>query len=255
MMWQTVKKLVYWAGPSSAPIYCLTQEEGGPTYKDIAEFCSEIDVSDSNIDCPKFNHNWLPTQEELDCIEKHPRKSLGTPGKFISVLMSNLVPSEITKDQYRLSMIYMKNECNVRFFPLQRSRNTYKGEPYWPKVCQDITGFDSHDIYVKASKEFRKLLFCNHDHLSFTTDKFYVIGVRGDYWIEVLEHIFCQKLEAKRCFAAGRSFVDGYYDKFNKLVAVYAPLTQWQASNPDTLFAKAAELIKTKRPDLLDRLV
>lgn len=227
----SILEFVRWDGPSEAPIYFLTMEDG------IGFNSNELKSKKSfyryfkNIDA-----NWLPNNTTN-------MKTCGRMGQRISKIMTVLLNND-TKGwrQYMNLSLYKKNEANIKFYPIAR----YDARK-WNIKIQEYTGLKIGQYEMLCKKKRIDIFLNKNRQFCLSKDKFYIIADSKAPWINVLKKVFGD-LDASVDEPLSSKFTENhhqhtvfYYNKDHKLVAAECNLNFMPLKN-DTLVKFAREI-------------
>ena len=169
---EQVLRFVRLDGTPTAPVCFLTIEDGGnwksarpPTTEDLKRYFKagpDEAVPDNTLDT-------------------------GKPGWVISKLMLALFSREHGSSAldnwgaYRRDLLYRRNECNIKFYPISRPNTGF-----WHQAIRDVVGLDAHQ-YVQLCRERRPELILRRYPAAFDGSQLHIILAASAEWRSVLD--------------------------------------------------------------------
>ncbi|HBL54037.1 MAG TPA: hypothetical protein DDZ34_08500 [Syntrophaceae bacterium] len=238
-------------GQPTAPVCFLTIEDGGGF--------TEADLNAPEDAMCYFDTNpvWIPQKGELEKKIKEKggmRANLGTPGVFISKIMSYLRFSEKEREyEYAKNYLYMRNEMNIKYYPISRSRMAQNIDG-----LLNFLGLENIQKYYDLCRFVRSPKFISIQDI-FNRNKFYIIcGIKYE-WMDVLKHIFLdtdyfstESTYTTRETRGNNLAYEFYNDNSGKTTHAYFNMFRRGISDDEVY--SFAEQIKIKRQDILNSL-
>jgi hypothetical protein len=205
-----VLKFVRRDGPIKAPVCFLTIEDGGDFWETIPRSADEF--------C-KYHRDWDGIWEP---VERN-TETLGKPGLFCSKIMLALFSDAIDNSgKYRDERLYVKNECNIKFYPIGRI-----GTSYWCDEFTEALGIGSGE-YVDQCKTQRPEIIHGKCSDAFDGSQLHIIIGAKEDWISFLQkYTYTEKLQLHQyrndsgkiiyeIYMDGQNLAFSYFDIFRR---------------------------------------
>ncbi len=229
----TVINYVRRDGPQTAPISFLTIEDGGELRPESFE---QYITTEKPI--------WEPT-------EAHPEVKVGKPGMLIAKIMSSISTGKIDGWRAYQDMIYICNECNIKFYPIGR-----QVQCKWYKEFTELLGIDSQK-YLELCKQKRPQIIFDSCPYAFNRDQFHIILGSRDEWMDFLrQYVYRDHLQPVPGPLAKRGPTYELYENDDReLQFCYFNVFRWGITNAEILDfgIKIAEKIPHSIRDRIDR--
>ena len=151
-------------GPLTAPVCFLTIEDGGRShYESVDDFVEKSLRPDSEV--------WERTTIKTELF--------GKPGQFMAKLMLAIFTGSLDGWQrYRDGSLHVRNEANVKFYPIPR-----RGKTEWQEVFSDAIGLSERE-YIAQCRAKRPIVIYKRWEPLFQADRLHLIlGAKAE-WTE-----------------------------------------------------------------------
>ena len=211
-------------GQRDAPVMFLTIEDGGK-HETIADLDKTLD-SDGV---------WEPASREP--------LNLGKPGTIISKIMVGLLSGTGSLNgwkEYRDEQLYVKNEMNLKFYPVARPNAST-----WNKELAEYTGLTNNE-YVQKCRQRRPEIISQQYQESINEAQLAVILAERDGWREVLSNRWNIAEEKLVKNDKGKMVWTLYFNADGTLAYAYFPIFRQGISN-DEIEAFCREVLRYKQ--------
>lgn len=218
-------------GPENAPVCFLTIEDGGSLLEH--QFEEYINGND----------HWIPETKDRPLTYSNS----GLPGEFISKIMSGVFGNFNNWSEYRANNLYLKNENNIKFYPIGR-----KGTSTWDSWLEKKLNMSNSEYIVKCLAERHEIIYEKLNHILNIERTFVILGAR-DEWSFFLKKYAFGNADVKKELNPIHGY-EFYYDKQGKLLFSYYPMFKRGARSSEALIMFCFELA-SKLPENLNKIV
>lgn len=146
-------------GPISAPLVFLSIEDGGDDFISLDHFRKWI----------LRNDVWKPSTRE--------KMKLGRPGEIISKIVLSASQSSLEGWQkYRDEVLYLRNECNIKYYPIGRSSVST-----WKDFFTEATGLTHGEYIALCRRERSRIIWDRYGQLFQSANTKIVLGAINEW--------------------------------------------------------------------------
>ena len=158
-------------GLLTAPVCFLTIEDGGPfIYTSAADFMAR---------------NFVTAAEVCEVSEGKPAVFGGRdkPAQYMSKIMMTLFTGNIVGwDRYRANLLTLRNESNIKFYPIPRPSQKEKD---WPSEATQAIGLSLNEYLAKCQID-RPAIIYEKNREAFDGNRLYIVLGAKNEWCRFL---------------------------------------------------------------------